>query len=78
MNHDRYQRQMLIPEIGADGQDRLSKARVLIAGCGALGCTIADLLARAGVGHLRIVDRDLVELTNLDRETILFVAGPET
>tara|TARA_B100001059_G_scaffold12583_2_gene10101 strand:+ start:2235 stop:3287 length:1053 start_codon:yes stop_codon:yes gene_type:complete len=70
MNHERYQRQMLIPEIGADGQARLSKARVLVAGCGALGCTIADLLARAGVGHLRIVDRDLVELTNLQRQVL--------
>lgn len=71
MSHDRYQRQMLLPSVGEDGQNRLANARVLIAGCGALGCTIADLLARAGVGHLRIVDRDLVELTNLQRQ-ILF------
>lgn len=70
-NDDRYQRQRLLPQIGAAGQQRLREARVLLIGCGALGCTLAELLARAGVGFLRIVDRDLVELNNLQRQ-ILF------
>jgi len=67
----RYHRQMLIPGIGEAGQRRLAAAHALIVGCGALGTVIADALARAGVGHLTIVDRDVVELTNLQRQ-ILF------
>lgn len=67
---DRYHRQKLLPEIGAAGQERLVQGRVLIVGCGALGCAQADLLTRAGVGHIRIVDRDVVEPTNLQRQTL--------
>jgi adenylyltransferase/sulfurtransferase len=69
--HDRYQRQRLLPQFGAMGQQKLSESKLLLVGCGALGCTIAELLVRAGIGFLRIVDRDLVELTNLQRQ-ILF------
>ena len=61
----RYHRQMLLPGFGEAGQRRLLDATALILGCGALGSVAADMLARAGVGHLVIVDRDFVELTNL-------------
>lgn len=67
---DRYHRQKLLPEIGDAGQARLARGRVLIVGCGALGCAQADLLVRAGVGHVRIVDRDVVEPTNLQRQVL--------
>src|SRR2546421_10726958 len=66
----RYHRQMLLPQIGQAGQRRLAASRVLLIGCGALGTAIADQLVRAGVGHLTIVDRDIVELTNLQRQTL--------
>ena len=59
-----------MPQIGAEGQEKLARARVLLVGCGALGCTIAEQLARAGIGFLRIVDRDIVELTNLQRQVL--------
>ena len=59
---DRYSRQILFPPFGAEGQARLRAARVLVAGCGGLGAESAGLLARAGVGFLRVVDRDVVEL----------------
>jgi adenylyltransferase/sulfurtransferase len=61
---------MLLPQIGEAGQARLAASRVLLIGCGALGCVIADQLVRAGVGFMRLVDRDLVELTNLQRQTL--------
>jgi adenylyltransferase/sulfurtransferase len=67
---DRYHRQTLLPAISAAGQQRLREARALLIGCGALGATIADQLVRAGIGFLRIVDRDIVELTNLQRQTL--------
>ncbi len=66
----RYHRQMLLPGFGADGQRRLLGATALLLGCGALGSAAADILARAGVGHLRIVDRDFIELTNLQRQVL--------
>ncbi|MDP7029265.1 MAG: ThiF family adenylyltransferase [Phycisphaerales bacterium] len=66
----RYDRQVLLPDIGSDGQRKLADATVLIVGCGALGCGVADQLARAGVGTLRIVDRDVVEISNLQRQTL--------
>jgi adenylyltransferase/sulfurtransferase len=64
----RYSRQILFEGIGAEGQQRLSAARVAIIGCGALGTLQAGALARAGVGYLRIIDRDYVELVNLQRQ----------
>src|SRR4051794_17775545 len=70
MDGQRYHRQTLLPQIGQQGQRRLAASRVLLIGCGALGTTLADQLVRAGVGHLTIVDRDIVELTNLQRQTL--------
>ncbi|MDQ3219475.1 MAG: ThiF family adenylyltransferase [Acidobacteriota bacterium] len=68
--NERYSRQILFNEIGKAGQEKLLKSRVLLVGCGALGASHAEMLARAGVGRLRIVDRDFVEFTNLQRQTL--------
>ena len=68
---DRYSRQVLFPGIGREGQVRLAHGRVTIVGCGATGASVSGLLARAGVGRLRIIDRDYVEPSNLQRQ-ILF------
>lgn len=67
---ERYSRQILFSGIGKEGQLRLLRSRVLIIGCGALGSAQAEGLARAGVGNLRIVDRDFVEASNLQRQTM--------
>jgi len=67
-DRERYSRQILFPGIGESGQQRLLDARVTIVGCGALGSFASGALARAGVGFLRIVDRDYVELSNLQRQ----------
>lgn len=66
----RYARQMRVGAFGREGQERLRSSRALLVGCGALGTAIADLLVRAGIGFLRLVDRDLVELSNLQRQTL--------
>jgi adenylyltransferase/sulfurtransferase len=66
----RYHRQMLLPGFGEEGQRRLLASTALVLGCGALGSLAADLLARAGVGRLVIVDRDFIELTNLQRQVL--------
>ena len=66
----RYSRQILFEGIGEEGQRRLRAARVLVAGCGALGSAQVEALARAGVGRLRIADRDFVEESNLQRQTL--------
>lgn len=68
--NERYSRQILFSEIGKAGQEKLLASRVLIVGCGALGASHAEMLTRAGVGRLRIVDRDFVEYTNLQRQTL--------
>jgi molybdopterin/thiamine biosynthesis adenylyltransferase len=67
-DQERYSRQILFPGIGAAGQQRLLDARIVIVGCGALGSFQAGAFARAGVGYLRIIDRDYVELSNLQRQ----------
>ncbi len=67
---ERYAKQVLFAGIGEAGQRALGKSSVFLCGCGALGSVLADQLARAGVGRLRIVDRDFVELSNLQRQVL--------
>lgn len=66
----RYLRQMQLSGIGREGQERLARARVLVVGCGALGTAACEQLVRGGVGTVSIVDRDLVEWSNLQRQTL--------
>ncbi len=67
---DRYSRQVLFPGIGRGGQQELSAARIAIVGCGATGSALASLLARSGIGLMRIIDRDYVEPSNLQRQAL--------
>jgi len=67
---ERYSRQILFEGIGAEGQERLRASRVVVVGCGALGSAQVETLARAGVGSLLIADRDFVEESNLQRQTM--------
>jgi molybdopterin/thiamine biosynthesis adenylyltransferase len=69
-NFGRYARQTRLPEIGMEGQRKLSQSSVLVVGCGALGSTLASTLVRAGIGLVRIVDRDVLELNNLQRQVL--------
>jgi molybdopterin/thiamine biosynthesis adenylyltransferase len=68
--HEKYSRQVLFAGIGEEGQRRLLGSRAVIVGCGAIGAATANLLVRAGVGRLRVIDRDFVELSNLQRQTL--------
>src|SRR5208282_988783 len=68
--HEKYSRQMLFAGIGEEGQKRLLASSVVIVGCGAIGASAAGLLVRAGVGRVRIVDRDFVEPSNLQRQAL--------
>ncbi len=67
---ERYQKQVLFMGLKEAGQKRLAQGRVLLCGCGALGTVLAETLVRAGVGSVRIVDRDFVELSNLQRQVL--------
>ena len=67
---ERYSRQILFGGIGEQGQQRMLRARAVLVGCGALGTASANLLVRAGLGYLRIIDRDFVEPSNLQRQTL--------
>ncbi len=66
----RYSRQIAIPDFGAEGQEKLKKSKVVIAGAGGLGSAAGTYLATAGIGHIVIIDDDTVELSNLNRQTL--------
>src|SRR5438552_18556243 len=68
---EKYSRQMLFAGISPEGQQRLLASRAAIVGCGAIGAAAANLLVRAGVGYLRIIDRDFVEPSNLQRQPLI-------
>jgi molybdopterin/thiamine biosynthesis adenylyltransferase len=70
MSLEKYSRQIFFQPIGSQGQEKLRASKVVIVGCGALGTAQANLLTRAGVGSLRIIDRDFVEPSNLQRQTL--------
>lgn len=74
MTCDRYHRQTLLEGFGPERQQRLARSHAVVVGLGAVGCPAADLLARAGVGHLTLIDRDLVEFTNLQRQSLFVEA----
>jgi adenylyltransferase/sulfurtransferase len=67
---ERYDRQILAPELGVEGQEKLKKAKIFIAGAGGLGCPVSLYLAAAGVGEIRLVDNGRVELSNLNRQVL--------
>ena len=67
---ERYSRQIVLKNIGMDGQKRITSSKVFIVGAGGLGCPIADLLCRAGVGEIGIIDYDKISLSNLNRQTL--------
>src|SRR5919204_5265651 len=67
---ERYSRQMRFPGLGKAGQEKLLASRVTLCGCGALGTVLANVLVRAGVGFLRVIDRDFVEPSNLQRQVL--------
>jgi adenylyltransferase/sulfurtransferase len=66
----RYTRQSILGEVGKEGQRRILASTAVVVGCGALGTHIASSLVRAGVGRVRIIDRDFVELSNLQRQVL--------
>src|SRR6516165_571984 len=76
-DRERYSRQILFSGIGEEGQERILGASAVLVGCGAIGTAVAGLLARAGIGRLRVIDRDFVERSNLQRQTLFdeFDAG---
>lgn len=69
-DREKYSRQILFAEFGEEAQDRLLQSSAVLVGCGALGTVAANLLVRAGLGRLRIIDRDFVEASNLQRQTL--------
>ena len=66
----RYSRQIVLKNIGISGQKKISSSKIFIVGAGGLGCPIADLLCRAGVGKIGIIDHDKISLSNLNRQTL--------
>ena len=68
--HNRYNRHLVLPEIGTKGQEKLKKTKVLVIGAGGLGCPVLQYLAAAGIGELGIVDHDIVDISNLQRQVL--------
>ena len=71
---NRYERQLIVPQIGEEGQKKLSESKVTVVGCGGLGSPVLTYLALAGVGHIRMIDCDEVSFTNLNRQ--FFMSKP--
>jgi adenylyltransferase/sulfurtransferase len=70
VKENRYSRQLLLPEIGPEGQRLLGKSKAVVVGCGALGTYALSFLVRAGVGQVTVVDRDVIDLSNLQRQSL--------
>lgn len=70
IDYERYQKHLLLPEIGVEGQEKLQQARVLVVGAGGLGCPVLQYMAAAGVGTIGIIDADIVSLSNLQRQIL--------
>jgi adenylyltransferase/sulfurtransferase len=70
VKENRYSRQILLPEIGPEGQKKLDRCRAVVIGCGALGTYALSFLVRAGVGQVTVVDRDIIDLSNLQRQSL--------
>lgn len=71
----RYSRQLLLPELGVAGQERLTRARVLCVGAGGLGCPALSYLTAAGIGRIGVLDDDIVDITNLQRQVLYSESG---
>jgi molybdopterin/thiamine biosynthesis adenylyltransferase len=71
MTESRYNRQELVKGVGVEGQRRLREARVAVVGVGALGCAVCDQIVRGGVGYLRLIDPDIPEISNLQRQVLI-------
>ncbi|MGB3800289.1 MAG: ThiF family adenylyltransferase, partial [Lewinella sp.] len=78
MADNRYARQTVLPEVGAQGQEKLAAARVVIVGCGGLGSPAAAYLAGAGVGFMRLIDGDRPDTTNLHRQVFYDATSGES
>jgi len=70
VKENRYSRQILLPEIGREGQKMLGKSRAVVIGCGALGTYALSFLVRAGVGQVHVIDRDIIDISNLQRQSL--------
>ena len=69
----RYQKHLLLPQIGIEGQEKLKSTKVLVVGAGGLGCPVLLYLAAAGIGKIGIIDNDAVDLTNLQRQVLSLI-----
>ncbi len=67
---ERFSRQIILKRIGSLGQKKIFQSKVLIVGAGGLGCSVAEFLVRAGVGNIGIIDNDLVDLSNIHRQSL--------
>ena len=67
---ERYSRQIVLKDVGPEGQKKIIKSKVLVVGAGGLGCPVIDYLSRAGVGNIGIVDRDKVSISNIHRQSL--------